>query len=168
MSLLRLPWRADSEPLLDDPQQKLDVTERVPLGFDDRELPEPAPTQRLSVVPSGGQKPEELVTLAANHGEWTRQEQTVRILAEAVPRPEPAPPTVPPQDTPPSCPGLWWYRDRSDDVWYLTVVLDFGGTLCIRLRRGGAVTFRSVSVLPWQWAGPAATPAGLALEDIDI
>lgn len=109
------------------------------------------------VVMDFGEKPDDLVR-AANMREWTRP-----------PRP-PDPLTVDWIEGPPTQAGVYWFVEWGPSATVgirQCVVLDFGGRLCVRQRRGDACKYTAVVALRRHWAGPIATPNHVALEDLD-
>jgi hypothetical protein len=81
------------------------------------------------------------------------------------------PGVVPWSATPPREAGLYWWKpvDYFGDLPpLLCVVVDFGGVLSVRTRRGGTIEWRTVGALYRQWAGPVPLAAGMRLEHLDI
>jgi len=73
--------------------------------------------------------------------------------------------------SPPREAGLYWWKpvDYFGDLPpLLAVVVDFGGLLSVRTRRGGTIEWRTVGALYRQWAGPLPLAAGMRLETLDI
>jgi len=111
---------------------------------------------------------------------------SVLDVREAAPRPqpEPVPPAVlePPRrprhdvpifvpwtGQPPHQAGLYWWRGpMSQGRPLLAVVLEFGGRLSVRARRGDACLWTGVSVLQRQWAGPLPLAEDMLLEDLEV
>jgi len=101
------------------------------------------------------------------------------VRYEPEPEPEPEvlyPPSVPWRTGLPTMPGLYWWRFRgipppeAEGVAWprLCVVVAFGGRLVVRSAGHDSSTWRSVSALAREWAGPVATPEDFDVEDLEL
>jgi hypothetical protein len=66
----------------------------------------------------------------------------------------------------PARPGLYWWRRSAEP--HLAVVIEFGGRMVVRTRRGDSSLFVGVAALERQWAGPLALADGIHLEDLEV
>ena len=145
-------FRKSPPPLDDDPQETLIPYEKTY---------EPAPT------------PPDLLEAAARGREWSRAEwQRTKFveLTPAIPAP-PAPPTVPWTREVPTDAGVYWHVPSVDvGVLHLIVLIRCGQQLCLMQRRAGSdsVAYLSVRRIGGWFAGPIATPEGVALEEIKL
>jgi hypothetical protein len=113
--------------------------------------------------------------LRTEQPQWeTVYEPTPAAPLRAVPH-QAEPLSVPWTNEPPTRPGLYWWRVRGLEPRleravrpHLCAVVDFGGRLSVRTRKGDSSAFISVAALARDWAGPVATPEDLKLEDLEL
>jgi hypothetical protein len=130
---------------------------------------------------SEAERQERLTTLRA-HVRNLHEEQPFETVYEPTPAaplravPHQAEPlSVPWTNEPPTRPGMYWWRVRGLEPRleravrpHLCAVVDFGGRLSVRTRKGDSSAFISVSALARDWAGPCPIPEDAALEDLEL